>query len=142
GDGVEMVVSVFLAREDDATRIRELQRLKCKQRQRIFRRIAAIKELATFAALRVCNPKRPRSRELRNERPFEFDSGLANKHNLFAVRRPNWTSITIRGRREISDFLRRQFEHCDERVVLAVRAKCDPLSVWRRSEERRVGKEC
>src|SRR5207249_6821017 len=137
GDGVEMVVSVFLAREDDATCIRELQRLKRKQRQRIFHRIAAMKELATFTALRVRNPKRLRSRELRNERAFEFDSGLANKHDLFAVRRPNWTSITIRGRREISDLLRRQVEHGDERVVLAVQAKRDPFSVWRPA--RRVG---
>jgi len=85
-DGVEMIVSVFLACEDDAACIRELQRLECKQRQRIFHRIAAVKELAAFAALRVCNPNRPRSRELRNERPFEFDSGLANKRDLFAVR--------------------------------------------------------
>src|SRR5207248_662084 len=130
-DGVEMIVSAFLAYKNDSACIGELQRLKRKQRQRIFHCVAAVKELAAFAALRVRNPKRPRSRELRNERPFEFDSGLANKRDLFAVRRPNWTSITIRGRREISDFLRRQFEHGDERVVLAVRAKCDPLCVWR-----------
>src|SRR5213075_2011413 len=120
GDRAKVVPSVFLAREDDAARIRELQRLKRKQRQRIFHRMAAVKELATFAALRVRNPKRPRSRELRNERPFEFDSGLANKRDLFAVRRLNWTSITIRARREISDFLRRHLEHGHERVVLAV----------------------
>ena len=44
-----------------------------------------MKEFAAFAALRVCNTKRPWSRELRNERPFEFDSGLANKRDLFAV---------------------------------------------------------
>src|SRR4029077_12407273 len=101
------------------------------QRQRIFHRIAAVKELVAFAALRVCNPKRPRSRELRNERPFEFDSGLSNKCDLFAVRRPNWTSITIRRWREIRDFLCCQVDHGDKRVVLAVRAKRDPLSVWR-----------
>src|SRR5262245_49907356 len=86
GDRVEVVPTVFLAREDYAACIGELQRLKRKQRQRIFHRVTAVKELSTFTALRVCNPKRPRSRELRNERPFEFDSGLANKHNLFAVR--------------------------------------------------------
>src|SRR5207249_8866198 len=102
-----------------------------KQRQRIFHRIAAVKELSAFAALRICDKERPRSRELRDERPFEFDSELANKHDLSAVRRPNRTGITIRRRREISDLLRRQFEHGDERVVLAVRTKCDPLSVWR-----------
>src|SRR4029077_9344853 len=126
-----MIASVFLAREDDATGIREFQRFKRKQRQRIFHRVAAVKELATFAAFRVCNPKRPWSREFRNERPFEFDSGLANKRDLLAVRRPNWTGVTVRCRREISDLLRRQLELGDERVVLAIRAKRDPLSVWR-----------
>src|SRR5919201_1586576 len=103
-----MIVSVVLACEDDAARIRELQRLKRKQRQRIFHRIAAVKELAAFAALRVCDPKRPRPRELRNEQLFKFEAGLANKRDLLAVRRPNWARVTIRGRREISDLLRRQ----------------------------------
>src|SRR5207302_9797510 len=83
---VQVVPTVFLPVENDAACIRELQRLKRKQGQRIFHRFAAVKELTAFAALRVCDPKRPRSRELRNERPFEFGSGLANKHNLFAVR--------------------------------------------------------
>jgi len=41
-DGVEMVVCIFLACEDDAAAIRELQRLKRKQRQRIFHRITAV----------------------------------------------------------------------------------------------------
>src|SRR5207247_2535132 len=81
-DGVQMIVSVFLACENDAACICELQRLKRKQRERIFHRVAAVKELAAFAALRLCTPNRPRSRELRNERPFEFDSGLANKRDL------------------------------------------------------------
>src|SRR5213080_4185170 len=118
GDRVQMIPSVFLAYKDDATRIRELQRLKRKRWQRIFHGIAAVEELVGFAGLRVCNPKRPRSRELGNERPFEFDSGLANKRDLFAVRRPNWTSIAIRGRRDISDLLRGQVKHGDERVIL------------------------
>ena len=73
-----------------------------------------MKELAAFAAFRVRNPKGPRSWELRNERPFEFDSGLPNKRDLFTVRLPNWVGITIRGRREIDDFLCRQLEHGDE----------------------------
>src|SRR5213076_1597715 len=126
-----MIVSVLLACEDDAACIRELQRLKRKQRQRIFHRIATVKQLAALAALRVRNPKRPWSWELRNERPFEFDSGLANKRDLFPVRRPDWIGITICGRREIIDLLSREIEHSDERVVLAVRAKRDAPSVWR-----------
>src|SRR5438046_883959 len=106
GDSVEMIATVFLACEDDAARIRKLERLKRKRWQRIFHRIAAVQELVGFAGLHVCNPKRPWSRKLRNQRPFEFDSGLANKRDLFTVRRPNWTSIAIRGRRDISDLLR------------------------------------
>src|SRR5262245_62721179 len=90
-----------------------------------------MKQLATFAGLCVCNPKRPWSRELRNERPFEFDSGLTNKRDLFAVRRPNRSGVTIGGRREISDLLRRQIEHANERMVFAIRAKGDPLAVRR-----------
>src|SRR5215831_13237914 len=126
-----MIPSVFLAREDDAICVREFQRFKRKQRQRIFDRVAAVKEFATLAALCVCNPKRPWSRELRNEWPFEFDSRLTNKYDLFAVRRPNWTGIATRGWREISDLLRRQIEHCDKRVIFAIRVKGDPLSVRR-----------
>src|SRR5947207_880246 len=95
-----------------------------------------MKKLSSFTTLRVGNPKRPWPRELRNERPFEFDAGLANKHHMFAVGRPNWTGVTIRGRREISDLLRGQLEHGDERMVLAVRAKRDALSV--RGPARRV----
>src|SRR4029078_12727137 len=90
-----------------------------------------MKQFAAFAALRICDPKGPRSRELRNKRSFVFDSGLSNKRNLFAVRRPNWTSITIRRWREIRSFLRRQIEHGDKGVVLAIRAKRDPFSVRR-----------
>jgi hypothetical protein len=44
-----------------------------------------VKKLAAFAALRVCDKERPWSRELRNERPFEFDAGLSDKRDLFAV---------------------------------------------------------
>ena len=91
GDGVEVVPSVFLASENDAACIRELQRLKREQRQRIFHRVAAVKQLAAFAALCVCNPKRPRLWELRNERPLKFQSRLTNKRDLFAVGRPSWT---------------------------------------------------
>src|SRR5205823_7592852 len=106
GDGVEMIATVFLACEDDAARIRELQRLKRKRWQRIFHGIAAVEELVGFAGLRVCNPKPPWSWELGNQRPFEFDSGLANKRDLFAVRRPNWTSIALLARLDISHLLR------------------------------------
>src|SRR5215468_4056010 len=99
-----------------------------------------MKERAAFAGLRVCNPKCPWSRRLRNEWPFKFDSGLTNKYDLFAVRRPNWTSIAIRGWHEISDLLRCQIEHCNERVVLPVRTKRDPLSV--RRPARRIAFAC
>src|ERR1700754_4781358 len=90
-----------------------------------------MKQVAAFAALRICDPKSPRSREHRNKRSFVFDSGLSNKRDLFAVRRPDWTGITIGGRREITDFLRRQIENGDKRVVLAIRAERDPFSVRR-----------
>src|SRR4030095_6716007 len=97
--------SVFLARENDPAVVGEFERLEGEEGQRILLGRAAVKERASFAALCGCNPKRPRFGELRNERPFEFDSGLANKRDLFAVRRPNWIGVTIPCRREISDLL-------------------------------------
>src|SRR5947199_9110748 len=103
-----MIVSVLLACEDDAACIRELQRLKRKQRQRIFHRIAAVKDVDALAALRVCNPKRPRSWEFRDKRAFEFNSWLANKAEPLAIQRLNSTAILLRQQCEITAVSPRQ----------------------------------
>src|SRR5207249_10808922 len=49
----------------------------------------------------------------------------------FAAWRRCRTGLSISRRWEISNLLRRQFEHCDGRVILPVRAKREPLSIRR-----------
>src|SRR5437762_12424544 len=134
-----MTSSIFFARENNLTCVRELQRLKRKQRQRISHRVATMKKLSSFTTLRVGNPKRPWPRELRNERPLRLEPRLTNERHLSAVWRPHRASVTVRRRREIHDLLRRQLEHRDKRMVLAVRAKGDPLSV-RGPARREIGR--